>query len=167
MTDLNDNSSAVDPDQEQLVAYLDGEMDADSAQAVEERLARDADFRQTLNDLERSWDLLDDLPQPTSDDAFTKTTVEMVTLQLDKDVRQEEAAFSRRKLAGPLLAIAAIVLALPIGFFAYRYYLEGPNRQLIEDLPVIQRVEVYQHIDDIEFLETLKAEGLFDEPADQ
>ncbi len=167
MTDPTNNLNSADPDQEMLVAYLDGEVDADVAKAVEERLARDADFRKTLNQLERSWDLLNDLPQPTIDEAFTKTTVEMVAVQMSQEVEKEQSSATRKKQLWPLFTIAIVLACLPLGFLARRHFLESPDEQLIEDLPVIERVDVYQHIDDLHFLEQLNSEGLFDEHPDQ
>ena len=63
--------------------------------------------------------------------------------------------------------IAAATISLSIGFFAYRYWLDTPNRELKTDLPVIERVDVYQHIDNLRFLEQLKEEGLFNEPVEE
>ena len=167
MADPDDNSITSDPDHEQLVAYLDGEVDTATAQAVEERLARDSGFRQSLNGLQRSWDLLADLPQPTADESFTKTTVEMVALQVDNDIQQEQATWFKYRNLRWLAGGAAVAVSLAIGFFAFRYWLDTPNRQLKADLPVIERVDVYQHIDNLQFLEQLKQEGLFDEPVDE
>lgn len=167
MTGHDDNSVKSSPDHEQLVAYLDGEVDAAAAQAVEERLARDAGFRQTLNDLQRSWDLLGDLPQPTTDESFTKTTVEMVALRTDDDIKHEQQAWFKRQDLRRLAGVSGILASLLLGFLAYRYWLDAPNRQLKVDLPVIERVDVYQHIDNLQFLEQLQEEGLFDEHVDE
>ena len=49
------------PLDEQLVAYLDGELDAESSRRMDELLATDADVRRRLQEMERTWDLLDDL----------------------------------------------------------------------------------------------------------
>ncbi|MDG2382853.1 MAG: hypothetical protein P8N76_14385 [Pirellulaceae bacterium] len=167
MADPNDNSLTSDPDQEQLVAYLDGEVDASTAQSVEERLANDSAFRQSLNELQRSWDLLGDLPQPTIDESFTQTTVEMVAIQLDHDLQDDSSSEAKKQKLQWFAMIAAATISLSIGFFAYRYWLDTPNRELKTDLPVIERVDVYQHIDNLRFLEQLKEEGLFNEPVEE
>ena len=55
--------NAEDQTYEQLVAYLDGELDAESSLQVERRLAEDAEFRRELRQLQRAWDMLDELPK--------------------------------------------------------------------------------------------------------
>jgi anti-sigma factor RsiW len=60
---------------EELVAYLDGELDAAARQSVEERLARDAEYRSHLQSLQQAWDLLDELPRSSASESFTRTTV--------------------------------------------------------------------------------------------
>ena len=47
-------SENTDPELEQLVAYLDGELEAEAAREVERRLAADAAYRQRLNRLQQS-----------------------------------------------------------------------------------------------------------------
>ncbi|MCP4190490.1 MAG: hypothetical protein GY768_07660 [Planctomycetaceae bacterium] len=167
MADPDNNSITSDSDQEQLVAYLDGEVDASTAQSVEERLASDSAFRQSLNELQRSWDLLGDLPQPTIDESFTQTTVEMVALQLDHDLQDDQDNQTQKQNLRWLTLLAAATVSLLIGFFAYRFWLDAPNRELKTDLPVIERVDVYQHIDNLQFLEQLKEEGVFDAPVEE
>ena len=46
---------------EELTAYLDGEVDAEHARRIEERLARDEGYRRQLQGLQRTWDMLDQL----------------------------------------------------------------------------------------------------------
>jgi len=54
--------------EEQLVAYLDGELDDADARRIEELLASDAEVRQTLEKLEATWGLLDHLDQAHVDE---------------------------------------------------------------------------------------------------
>ena len=48
------NMPESDPDREEMVAYLDGELGDDARRRVERRLAEDSSFRTALNDLSRS-----------------------------------------------------------------------------------------------------------------
>ena len=66
---------------EELVAYLDGELEPARQLQVERRLADDADYRGELIRLQRSWDLLDQLPRADTDEEFTKSTITMAALQ--------------------------------------------------------------------------------------
>src|SRR5437868_14946863 len=72
------SSNLNDQERADLVAYLDGELDADASQALETRLARDPVARAELEQLRRTWELLDYLPQPEPSAAFTHRTLERV-----------------------------------------------------------------------------------------
>ena len=51
-------------------------------------------------------------------------------------------------------------------YWLVRSWLDRPNRQFLEDLPVIERVDLYPYVDNLAFLEALAEEGLFDEDVD-
>jgi hypothetical protein len=55
---------------------------------------------------------------------------------------------------GSLLAAAAA------GFLALTFY-PNPNQQLIDDLPVLEKLDEYQQIDDISFLRAMYEQGVF------
>src|SRR5436309_16121369 len=109
-------SSIADELHEQLVAYLDGELDAEQTRQFEERLARDANLRRELLLLQRSWDMLDRLPRADVDAKFTRTTVEMIAVAAAEDVEREQHAAPIRRLRTAALAAACIVAAAAIGY---------------------------------------------------
>ena len=51
-------------DREELVAYLDGELNEEAARQVEERISLDPKARAEADALKKAWDLLDYLPKP-------------------------------------------------------------------------------------------------------
>jgi hypothetical protein len=147
----------------QLVAYLDGELAADEVAVVEKRLAQDKDYREHLRQLQQSWDLLESLPRTSVNEDFTRSTVEMVAVSVGQQVHQRlnQESWSRRLRWGVAGLIAAV---FAIGGFGLVYErVTRENRQLMKDLPVIERVDLYREVNSIEFLEKLAAEGLFDE----
>jgi len=81
--------------EEQLVAYLDGELDDADARRIEELLASDAEVRQTLEKLEATWGLLDHLDQAHVDEVFTQSTLEMVAVAAAEDVQKQQAEAPR------------------------------------------------------------------------
>jgi len=149
------------PMDEQLVAYLDGELDDESSRRLEQQLASDSTLRDQLSRLERTWDALDELERIEVDQEFTRTTIEMVALAAEREHQEEERRRPARRRRQWLLGLAAIVLACFAGFAGTWYFLPDPNRQLIEDLPVLQRLDEYQLIDTIEFLKLLRDRQLF------
>lgn len=154
------------PMDEQLVAYLDGELDDESSRRLEQQLASDSTLRAHLGRLERTWDALDELERIEVDQEFTRTTIEMVALAAEKEHQEEERQRPARRRRQWLLGSVAILLACFAGFAATWYFVPDPNRPLIEDFPVLQRLDEYQLIDTIEFLKLLRDRQLFPEKAE-
>jgi len=153
----------VPADDEQLVAYLDGELAPEESRRVEERLATDLAVRQKLQGLQRSWELLDELHPTPVDDVFTRTTMEMVTVAAVEEVSRVEAAAPRLRRRRWLVGIAGVVGAGIAGFAVGWLAWPDPDRPLLEDLPVIERLNEYRQIGDFRFLKKLAAERLFED----
>ncbi len=160
---MSQQPANADPSiEEQLVAYLDGELNAEASRRVEELLAADPNIRQTLQGLDRTWEMLAELETPQVAERFTRSTLEMVTVAAAEDTERGRAeASSRRRrrwvtLSGSLLAAAAI------GFLAVALQ-PDPTQKLIDDLPVLENLDEYRQIDDIQFLRDLHAAKLFAE----
>jgi anti-sigma factor RsiW len=148
--------------EEQLVAYLDGELDAESARRIEERLAAEPEVREALNRLEQTWDMLDELGSTPVGNGFTRTTLEMVTVAAEEDVKRETAQAPRRRRRRLWLTGAGVLATSAVGFFTAYLCLPNPNRQLLQDLPVLENYDEYRQIDNIEFLRMMKDAKLFE-----
>jgi anti-sigma factor RsiW len=147
--------------EEQLVAYLDGELDAESVRRIEERLAAEPEVREALNRLERTWDMLDELGSTPVGESFTRTTLEMVTVAAEEEVQHAMAVVPLRRRRRLWLAAAGALAATAAGFLAAYLALPNSNRQLLQDLPVLENLEEYRQVDDIDFLRLMKEKGLF------
>ncbi len=160
---MSDHESSQQELQDELTAYLDGELDADDVRRVEERLARDAQYRDQLRQLERTWELLDRLPRAAVDENFTNTTLEMVALsavqEADEVERRRPLERRRQRVMGGVTMVAALLVGLAIGSQIW----PDPNRKMLEDLPVLENLDLYYQADDIEFLQLLDEKGLFDD----
>ena len=113
--------------------------------------------------LEKAWDLLDELPNSVADEEFVRSTVEIVALEA-----QQEAETLRARSAWPrrvnMLAIGAMVLfAAFLGYRMVDQYSGATDDGLARDLPVIEDLDLYRRLDDVEFLRKLHEEGLFEE----
>lgn len=73
------NSETID---EQLTAYLDGELSNSERTELELRLVEDPSLRIRLAELRKAVDLLDELPETPHDQQFTKSTLELVVRDL-------------------------------------------------------------------------------------
>ncbi|HEY1785253.1 MAG TPA: hypothetical protein VGG30_06870, partial [Pirellulales bacterium] len=153
-------------DNDELIAYLDGELDPTSSQKVEERLKHDPAYRQALTVYERSWDMLDQLPRSTVDENFTRSTLQMVSLAAADEQQQRPAAgrFDRRQW-GTVVLVA--IAALALGYAGGRTVWPDPNRELLQDLPVLEDLDLYEQAGSIDFLRRLADTGLFGDEAGQ
>ena len=61
-------SDLAEREGQQLVAYLDGELDDETNQEIERRLSADPEYRLRLQQLQQAWDLLDELPRLSRDE---------------------------------------------------------------------------------------------------
>ncbi len=162
---MDQPSAAPDPPadpallEEQLVAYLDHELDEASSRRIERLLAADPQVRQRLRQLQQSWDALDELLPTDLDPSFTRTTLEMVVLAAEEEAcRQRGLARRRRRV---WLGLAGVVLAGLAGYLAVWRFWPDPNEQLFRDLPLLENLDQYQKIDDVDFLRQLHAQRLF------
>jgi anti-sigma factor RsiW len=152
--------------QEELTAYLDGELDANEVRRVEERLARDAVYRAELQRLERTWNLLDRLPRATVDEDFTKSTIEMVAVAASQEALAVQSSLPQRQQRRRLIGLAGLAAAALVGFVAGHLIWPSPNQALLRDLPVLENLDRYYQADNLEFLQALEHEGLFVEGDD-
>ena len=146
---------------ELLVAYLDGELAADEQVRVERRLADDPEFRARLAQLQRAWDLLDSLERTEADEDFARSTVEMVAVKAADDVQAERNKSRLRQAWLYAVGGTAMAMSLIAGYLLVARVADRPNRELVRDLPVIERVDEYRNAESVEFLRELHQEGLF------
>ena len=155
----NDVINGAAPLDEELVAYLDGELDAEGARRIEALLASDPAVRHRLQSLERTWDLLDELDAAPLGEPFTQTTLEMVAIAARQEIEQSRAEAPRRRRRW-LLAVGASLLAAAAAGFAV-VAMHDPDRQLLTDLPLLENLDEYRQVGSIEFLHRLRDEKLF------
>ncbi|MCA9270972.1 MAG: hypothetical protein KDA41_20970, partial [Planctomycetales bacterium] len=136
MNEHKDITTADDPEREELVAYLDGELEAPDRSRVERRLADDDAYRRQLQALEQAWDLLDALPRTEVGASFTQTTVEMVAVAAEEENSEAKRAAQRQRWVRGAAAAAAVVLAALLGYRMVDNLASRRNKQLARDLPV-------------------------------
>ncbi len=146
---------------EQLVAYLDGELSAEEGRRIEALLASDAEVRLKLQGLERSWELLNELVPTPVDDAFTRSTMEMVAVAAVAEVELSQAALPRLRRRRWLLASSGLLATVVLGFTVGWLLWSEADRPLLQDLTVLQHLDEYRQVQDIRYLKRLAEERLF------
>src|SRR6185436_1430854 len=96
----NDQLAETTPIDEEIVAYLDGELDSETEARVVRRLSDDPAYRLRLNQLQQAWDLLDNLRGTEADDEFAASTVAMVALQAEQDEKNRAVRTVQRRTLG-------------------------------------------------------------------
>jgi anti-sigma factor RsiW len=165
MSALNDNDRA------NLVAYLDGELDAESSRALEAKLNLDPQARAEAETLRRTWELLDYLPRPEPSPSFTNRTLEKLVVQ---HVTGAQPAARRRRWPVWLFGVgwAAALLVAAAGGLGAAHLLWSRDAGTahepaeIQDLMVrnprvVEHKRVFEHVDDFDFLRKLDDPELF------
>ena len=159
-----DNQNKPDPlPDEQLVAYLDGELDEGSVGRIESQLASDPELRRRLDSLSGVWTMLDELDQTQADKKLTESTLEIVALAAGSDAGAGNDTSARWQLRRILTFAGIMSSAFLLGFVCVAIARPDGNRRLLEDLAVVERLDELRQIDDIEFLRELHKSGLFSE----
>jgi hypothetical protein len=168
-----------DPEEAELIAYLDGELEPADARKVEDRLDEDPAFRARADALKKSYDLLDYLPRPEPSPTFATRTLDRLPTSRSSveaspvpsgsaAVPPAPAPPSRPWLWAAGVAAAAAA-ALGIGYFAAdtaRTYFRPPPAREPDDIPladlrVIENLPLYAVADDLEFVTKLADPELF------
>jgi anti-sigma factor RsiW len=160
-----------DNDREDLIAYLDGELDDEAARAVEVRLNLDADARAEAETLRRTWDLLDYLPRPEPSPAFTNQTLERISAFRSPAPAAAGAVAWRPWIVG--LGWAAAVLLVAAGAFmavsGWPFVSNGTDQivdldqLLVQELRMIENKRLYEQGEDVPFIRALADPDLFGE----
>ncbi len=158
-----DSYKAEDESYDQLVAYLDGELDAEVSLKIERRLAEDEDFRREARQLQSAWDMLDELPKVEVSEAFTQSTVEMVVVSAENELKSKNESAQRKNRMWWVGGAGGLIVTAAASFWLISSILARPNEQLVRDLPVIEDFELYRVVDDVDYLRRLSGSGLFDE----
>lgn len=146
----------VDPVDQTLVAYLDGELTDAEIDKVEADLVADSGLRTRLHELQATWDMLDELPREEPGESFLKSTIELVVTSAQRKKRK----WHRWPLRIGALAIA-FGLTFAVAFQVVRYMQAAPYRQFVSDLDFLENADLYQQVQDVEFLTRLHKAGVF------
>ena len=151
---------------EELVAYLDGELNRDGVSRVEDELSKNAEYRLRLMQLQQAWDLMDELPRVSSDESFTKSTVELIVVSAESEAN---VTVVRRKTWRNVIWVIGLLSATAAawgGFLLVSQFNNRDNQELLRDFPLVQEIDIYDPIESLEFLKQLEAAGVFDEELD-
>lgn len=155
----------VDPDDELLVAYLDGELDRQSRSSLEQRLLEEEKLRGRLQELQRGWDLLDELPQATPSEKLVESTLELVVADMVTEPAHRDSIWSRFRF--PLSIAAASLLAILVAVGGVWQLREYRYQQQLRDLALAENYDAYAKGHDLELMDQLHRNAEWKKTIDQ
>ncbi|MHC5538613.1 anti-sigma factor family protein [Singulisphaera rosea] len=155
---------ATGPDQQRLtpaerfnlVAYIDGELNEAESRVIATKLTKSPTARREVEALEKTWELLDQLPRPKVSEEFTARTLsEVQQLSLAGD-RFESAVKRTAAHAGHVAAwVAASFVAIGVGYALMQWAWPNPTARLARDLSIAEHYDEYHDVGSFNFLEDL------------
>jgi anti-sigma factor RsiW len=168
-----DDEGAESAPTEELVAYLDGELDAKASEAFATRMSLDPKLRAEADALQRAWDILDVLPRPQPSSNFASRTLSQAipipapsgtqVVPYPGQAFPSASLPAQRPGAGFWLTSAVIIFAAAIGgYFGHRALAPKPSQDPpLEDVTLLKNLRLYRNVDDMDYLKKLDTPELF------
>lgn len=162
---MSDSSLPNDADREQLLAYLDGQLEAGARRQLEDRLATEKELRDELSLLQKCSDALAELGAAPVGDDFLRSTMTIVALQAVEEAQQAMVAVPVRRRARLAAGGAAALLAAAAGFWLVRALAGDPAEKLTTDLPVLEHLDEWRLVGSFDRLQAIHQANVFETPA--
>ncbi len=149
---------------EDLVAYLDGELEEEAAQNVDTLLSHNETARHEVEVLARTWELLDLLPATKASADFSEKTITHIRLA-EQPKLTPWLILGQQKLMQSLPWVVSgvlVVVTAAVGYLAAHDWVPDRSRRMLSELPLVQDYDELIEVDSIQFLKELRASGLFD-----
>lgn len=139
-----------------LVAYLDSELNEAESRAIATKLSLSPTARREVEALEKTWELLEQLPRPKASDDFAERTLTEVR-QLEEAGGRLENAFvtTGARVGKAALWVGGSALAFLVGYVVTQWAWPNPSARLARELPVFEHLDEYRDVGDFEFLKQL------------
>jgi anti-sigma factor RsiW len=153
-----------------LVAYLDGELPEPQAKEIDQVLAKSPTVRHDVEMLSRTWDLLEQLPRLAGSTVFAADT-----LAVAKAAEEPKSLIPREWIEkvpkeglrrGAIIAtwVISLAVAAVLGFAITNKLIPDESQDLLQNLPVIEKLDMYSNVGSVEFLRELDQRiGSFDD----
>lgn len=150
------DDTPLDPDDELLVAYLDGELDRQGQAELESRLLDDEQLRSRLQQLQAGWDLLDELPNPEPNRKLVESTLELVVADIVKTKPSTTSFWNRFRLP---ISVAGLCLGGILVAYAIAWSVKArAYQQQLQDLAIVENLDAYNHGSDLTLMRQLAAD---------
>ncbi|HET6422522.1 MAG TPA: hypothetical protein VFG20_02490 [Planctomycetaceae bacterium] len=150
-----------------LVAYLDGELEEDTTQYIDQVLAKSEVARHEVEALARTWELLDLLPKPNASETFTERTLTTLRVSEVRTNVTDQPWFAYvQKTVVAVVWVAVLLASAAGGYVVTTKAIPNPHDDLLTDLELIKSLDLYQEIGSMSFVNELQRLGTFNAPVD-
>lgn len=177
---LPDEGSPEERQTEEIVAYLDGELEPNDAEGLAAKLSLDPKLRAEAESLQRTWDILDILPRPQPSASFTTRTISQA-IPIPSGASGPTMAFPASGVASTMLlpaqrpgivfwlvSMAVVLLAGGLGYVGHLELAPKPTvpEPSLEDAPLMRNLRLYRNVEDMDYLKRLDSPEMFGEEGD-
>lgn len=157
---MNKLARLTPEDRENLTAYLDGELDESDTRRIESILASSSAARSEVESLIRTYDFLEALPRPTASSEFAGKTLATARQETVRKPLAQQPWFQRSQQGAALAgSLAAVFAAAACGFALTNQWIPQPEDALLRELPVIENLDLYSEVGNLEFLRQLQSDA--------
>ena len=108
-----------DPIEEEISAYLDGELTPEERGAFEEKIALQPELKARVEAERRAWDALDALDADSPNFELTEKTVDRLNSETQAELKALDAQETRRRNLYRTVGLAGAAAAFAIGFILF------------------------------------------------
>ncbi len=152
-TAMLSDETPLDPEDELLVSYLDGELSREDESRLQDRLLEDEKLRRRLQQLQTGWDLLDEFPDPTPSLKLVESTLELVVADIVKSKPAKPSLISRFRW--PLAIAIASLLGVAGAYGVSSAVKANRYQQQLRDLAIAENLDAYIRGKDQELMRLL------------
>ena len=141
-------------DRENLVAYLDGELDEAVSRSISTTLTASLTARRELETLEKTWEMLNYLPLPKASQDFAEKTFSEMRRLAERGERMESSFLQgAARIARLGLVVVASAALAAVAYLSVLWAIPNPSARLANDLPIAEHLDEYRDIKDKAFLD--------------
>ncbi|MBQ4203151.1 MAG: hypothetical protein II655_05580 [Thermoguttaceae bacterium] len=151
----------VDPIEEEISAYLDGELTPEERGAFEAKIANQPELKARVEEVRLAWDALEALEADDPDLELTEKTVDRLNSETQTELKTLEAQETRKRRLFRTVGLAGAAAAFAIGYLLFSVLFPSVEKRRERDYRVVERLPLLVAIDDINYLYALEEANLF------
>lgn len=159
-----ETDAELDPLDEEIVAYLDGELSPEERFAFERRLDAEPELRARVDAERSAWNALSLLDVEMPNERLPDAVVERLDAETQTELIALAASLRRRRALRALGLGSTALLLAAVGFGVFSLLFPDVQTRRERDFRVVERLAQLEIVGDFDYLTALDASGLFAPP---